>query len=124
MDKSDRIEKDIKVGIKLITKEIYSIDKWRNTAETVRRNIEKYPEPYLRQYAAIRTVFRNGLLRLENAATEFLQSQNIDIRDIIGQERTHGKRSWLMKSWPFVISMINSAAQFAKSISYFGNFFR
>ena len=29
MDKSDRIEKDIKVGIKLITKEIYSIDKGR-----------------------------------------------------------------------------------------------
>jgi len=93
MAESIEIEKDIKVWINLITDEIYLIDKWRNTAETVRRNIEKSPEPYLRQYAAIRTVFRNGLHRLENAATEFLQSQNIDVRDIIGQERTYGKRS-------------------------------
>lgn len=61
-----------------MTEEIELINKWANSAERVSKNIDDYPEEYLRKYETIRTAFRNGLNDLKNVAKKFLaQPTNI-----------------------------------------------
>lgn len=40
--------------------------------DTVSKNIDQYPQEYLRKIKVIRTTFINALTDLQNTATEFL----------------------------------------------------
>merc|ERR1712141_941985 len=75
---AETLNADIGAAIDIMTEEIELIDKWANSAERVSKNIDDYPEEYLRKYATIRTTFRNGLDDLRNVAEQFLaQPTNI-----------------------------------------------
>ena len=65
-------------AIGILTYEIELINNWTNSAEVVNKNIDKYPEEYLKKYIAIRTVFVNGLNDLNKSAEDFL-AQPVDI---------------------------------------------
>jgi len=68
----------INEAIEILTEEIDLINNWANSAEVVNKNIDKYPQQYLKKYKSIRTVFINGLDDLNNAAEQFLE-QPVDI---------------------------------------------
>jgi len=65
-------------AIDILTYEIELINNWTNSAEVVNKNIDKYPEEYLKKYISIRTIFVNGLNDLQNSAEDFL-AQPVDI---------------------------------------------
>merc|ERR1719400_2410412 len=65
-------------AIEILTEEIDLINNWANSAEVVNKNIDKYPQQYLKKYRSIRTVFINGLDDLNNSAVQFLD-QPVDI---------------------------------------------
>jgi len=71
-------DKNINAAIEILTEEIDLINNWANSAEVVNKNIDKYPQQYLKKYKSIRTVFINGLDDLNNAAEQFLE-QPVDI---------------------------------------------
>jgi len=71
-------DKTINAAIDQLTEEIELIDNWATSADVVRKNIDKYPQEFLRKYQSIRTVFRNGLDDLRGNAEKFL-AQPIDI---------------------------------------------
>jgi len=71
-------DKNINAAIEILTEEIDLINNWANSAEVVNKNIDKYPQQYLKKYKSIRTVFINGLDDLNNAAVQFLE-QPVDI---------------------------------------------
>jgi len=71
-------DKNINAAIEILTEEIDQINNWANSAEVVNKNIDKYPQQYLKKYKSIRTVFINGLDDLNNAAEQFLE-QPVDI---------------------------------------------
>ena len=76
------IDKTMRVAIKFINKEIETLDRWSNNVETITKNIEDFPEEYLRKYAPMRTIFRNGLDDLQQTACDFLsRGQLFDAED-------------------------------------------
>jgi len=77
-ERTETLNADIGAAIRFMTEEIELIDKWSNSAERVSKNIDDYPEEYLRKYETIRTAFRNGLDDLKNVAKKFL-AQPINI---------------------------------------------
>merc|ERR1712004_376609 len=64
-------DKNINAAIEILTEEIDLINNWANSAEVVNKNIDKYPQQYLKKYKSIRTVFINGLDDLNNATEQF-----------------------------------------------------
>merc|ERR1712018_155936 len=62
------LNKDINEAIGIMKNEIELIDKWANSAELVRKNIDEFPEETLRLYEPFRVVFKNGLDDLKKAA--------------------------------------------------------
>merc|ERR1712141_248526 len=66
------LNKDINEAIGIMKNEIELIDKWANSAELVRKNIDEFPEETLRLYEPFRVVFKNGLDDLKKAAENFL----------------------------------------------------
>merc|ERR1712062_756260 len=66
------LNKDINEAIGIMKNEIDLIDKWANSAELVRKNIDDFPEETLRQFEPFRVVFKNGLDDLKKAAENFL----------------------------------------------------
>merc|ERR1712038_650685 len=77
-ERTETLNADIGAAIGIMTEEIELINKWANSAERVSKNIDDYPEEYLRKYETIRTAFRNGLNDLKNVAKKFLaQPTNI-----------------------------------------------
>merc|ERR1712038_537457 len=77
-ERTETLNADIGAAIGIMTVEIELINKWANSAERVSKNIDDYPEEYLRKYETIRTAFRNGLNDLKNVAKKFL-AQPINI---------------------------------------------
>jgi len=78
LESGNKFDTTIKEAIGILTDEIELMVKWTSSAKVVERNIEKYPEEYLRKYKAIRQIFKNGLDDLNNVATKFL-AQPVDI---------------------------------------------
>jgi len=72
LEKGRKLTDDIDEAIVILTDEIELINEWANSAENVKRNIDKYPQKYLRKYISIRTIFINGLDDLSNVAEKFL----------------------------------------------------
>merc|ERR1712062_506832 len=66
------LNRDINEAIGIMKNEIELIDKWANSAELVRKNIDDFPEETLRLYEPFRVVFKNGLDDLKKAAENFL----------------------------------------------------
>merc|ERR1711874_112071 len=71
-------------AIDFLTIEIEFINNWTNSAEFVKKNIDKYPQEYLKKYISIRTIFMNGLDDLKNAAETFFAQP----REIFGKKYT------------------------------------
>merc|ERR1711973_749782 len=78
LEAGKNFDSTIDEAISIFTHEIELINNWTNNAEVVKRNIDKYPEKYLKEYISIRTIFVNGLDDLQNSAQDFLD-QPIDI---------------------------------------------
>merc|ERR1711988_612658 len=78
LESGKRFDTTIKDAIGFLTDEIDLIKNWTSSAEVVNRNIEKYPEEYLKKYIAVRTIFVNGLDDLEKSAEDYL-AQPVDI---------------------------------------------
>merc|ERR1711953_569347 len=78
LESGNKFDTTIKEAIGILTDEIELMVKWTSSAKVVERNIEKYPEEYLRKYKSIRQIFKNGLDDLYNVATKFL-AQPVDI---------------------------------------------
>ena len=51
-----KFDTTINEAISIFTYEIDLINNWTNSAEVVNKNIDKYPEEYLKKYIAIRTM--------------------------------------------------------------------
>ena len=76
------IDKTMRVAIKFINEEIEILDRWGNNVDTITTNMKKFPEEYLRKFAGIRTIFRNGLDDLQQTACDFLnRGQLFDAED-------------------------------------------
>merc|ERR1712062_170740 len=71
-ERAEILNKDINEAIGIMKNEIELIDKWANSAELVRKNIDEFPEETLRLYEPFRVVFKNGLDDLKKAAENFL----------------------------------------------------
>ena len=69
-------DKTINAAIEQLTEEIGLIDNWANSADVVRKNIDRYPQEFLRKYKSIRTAFKNGLDDLKHNAEIFLARPN------------------------------------------------
>merc|ERR1711988_949308 len=78
LESGERFDTTIKDAISILTDDIDLIKNWTSSAEVVNRNIEKYPEEYLKKYIAVRTIFVNGLDDLEKSAEDYL-AQPVDI---------------------------------------------
>jgi len=78
LDSGNILDQEITEAIEILTEEIDLINNWANSAEVVNKNIDKYPQQYLKKYRSIRTVFINGLDDLNNSALQFLD-QPVDI---------------------------------------------
>jgi len=72
LDSGYNFDQTIRAAIDILTEEIDLINNWANSAEVVNKNIDKYPQQYLKKYRSIRNVFINGLDDLNNAAEQFL----------------------------------------------------
>merc|ERR1711950_77419 len=71
-ERANILNRDINEAIGIMKNEIELIDKWANSAELVRKNIDDFPEETLRLYEPFRVVFKNGLDDLKKAAENFL----------------------------------------------------
>ena len=69
---SREIDENLKEGIAFLSEEICVLNKWSNNVDTVSKNIDKYPQEFLKKYMAIRTIFINGLNDLQTTASDFL----------------------------------------------------
>merc|ERR1712020_19588 len=78
LESGKSVDQEIMEAIDILTEEIDLIDNWANSAEVVSKNIDNYPQEYLKKYISIRTVFINGLDDLKNVAEKFL-AQPVDI---------------------------------------------
>merc|ERR1712226_431490 len=78
LESGHNFDKTIHQAIDILTDEIELINNWAISAEIVNKNIDKYPQEYLKKYRSIRTVFINGLDGLNIAAEQFLD-QPVDI---------------------------------------------
>jgi len=78
LEAGGKFDTTINEAISIFTYEIDLINNWTTSAEVVKRNIDKYPEKYLKKYISIRTIFVNGLDDLKKSAEDFLD-QPIDI---------------------------------------------
>ena len=78
LESGGKFDKTITEAIVILTDEIELINNWTNSAEIVNRNIDKYPQEYLKKYKSIRSIFVNGLDDLSTAAQDFLD-QPVDI---------------------------------------------
>jgi len=78
LESGEKFDKTINEAIVILTDEIELINNWTNSAEVVNRNIEKYPQEYLKKYKSIRSVFVDGLDDLSAAAQDFMD-QPVDI---------------------------------------------
>merc|ERR1712179_74912 len=67
-----KINETMKEGISFLTEEIVLLNRWSNNVDAVSRNIDSYPQEYLKKIKAIRTVFINELNDLQTTACEFL----------------------------------------------------
>jgi len=72
LESGKSVDQEIKGAIDILTEEINLIVNWANSAEVVSKNIDNYPQEYLKKYISIRTVFINGLDDLKTAAEKFL----------------------------------------------------
>jgi len=72
LERQETLNADIDNAIAIMTNEIELINEWANSAELVSKNIDDYPEEYLREYETIRTVFKTGLDDLKSVAQRFL----------------------------------------------------
>jgi len=78
VESGGKFDRTINEAIVILTDEIELINNWTNSAEVVNRNIDKYPEAYLKKYKSIRIIFVNGLDDLSSAAQDFM-NQPVDI---------------------------------------------
>ena len=67
-----KIDETMKVGIAFLSEEIDVLNKWSNNVDTMSKNIDSYPQEYLKKIKTIRTVFFNALNDLQTTASEFL----------------------------------------------------
>ena len=67
-----KIDETMKVGIAFLSEEIDVLNKWSNNVDTMSKNIDSYPQEYLKKIKSIRTVFFNALNDLQTTASEFL----------------------------------------------------
>ena len=67
-----KIDKTIKEGIAFLTDETALLNRWSNNVDAVSKNIDSYPQEYLKKIKAIRTIFINKLNDLQTTACEFL----------------------------------------------------
>jgi len=65
-------------AIAILNGEIDLLDRWRNSAEIVKKNIAEYPVEYLRKWKVVKSAFVTGLDDLENNAKEF-QARPVEI---------------------------------------------
>jgi len=72
LERQGTLNADINTAIAIMTNEIELINEWANSAELVSKNIDDYPEAYLRKFETIRTVFKTGLDDLKSVAQRFL----------------------------------------------------
>jgi len=72
LESGNNFDNTIKTAIDFLTDEIDLISVWTKSAKVVRKNIDKYPEEYLRKYKSVRTIFISGLDDLKKAAEDFL----------------------------------------------------
>merc|ERR1711953_1480062 len=72
LERQETLNADIDNAIAIMTNEIELINEWANSAELVSKNIDDYPEAYLRKFETIRTIFKTGLDDLKSVAQRFL----------------------------------------------------
>jgi len=72
LESGNNFDNTIKTAIDVLTDEIDLISVWTKSAKVVRKNIDKYPEEYLRKYKSVSTIFISGLDDLKKAAEDFL----------------------------------------------------
>ena len=68
----EKIDETMKEGIAFLSEEIDVLNRWSNNVDTMSKNIDSYPQEYLKKIKSIRTVFINGLNDLQTTASEFL----------------------------------------------------
>merc|ERR1711874_689113 len=72
LEKATALTEDIDDAIDAISTEIGLINRWEASAERVSQNIKLYPEESLKQFADVRTIFKNALVELKKNAKNFL----------------------------------------------------
>jgi len=72
-----KFDTTINEAISIFTYEIDLINNWTTSAEVVNRNIDKYPEEFLKKYNVESIINVNGLDDLKKSAEDFL-AQSID----------------------------------------------
>jgi len=72
LEKATALTEDIDDAIGAINTEIGLINRWEASAERVSQNIKLYPEESLKQFADVRTIFKNALVELDKNAKNFL----------------------------------------------------
>jgi len=78
LESGDNFDETIKEAIKILAGEIKQISRRTERVEDVSKNIDKYPEEYLRKFQTLGTNFLNGLDDLKKVSEKFLaQPKNI-----------------------------------------------
>jgi len=72
LESGDNFDETIKEAIEILTGKIEQINSMTERAKDVSKNIDEYPNEYLREYQTIGTDFINGLDDLKNASEKFL----------------------------------------------------
>jgi len=78
LESGDNFDKTIKEAIEILAGEIEQISRRTERVEDVSKNIDTYPEEYLRKFQTLGTNFLNGLDDLKKVSEKFLaQPKNI-----------------------------------------------
>jgi len=72
LESGDNFDETMKEAIEILTGEIDQISSRTEIARDVSKNIDEYPEEYLREYQTVGADFINGLDDLKNASEKFL----------------------------------------------------
>merc|ERR1711879_995930 len=72
LESGDNFDKTIKEAIEILAGEIEQISRRTERVEDVSKNIDKYPEEYLRKFQTLGTNFLNGLDDLKKVSEKFL----------------------------------------------------
>jgi len=86
LESVNNFDRTIHKAIDFLTDAIDLINNWSDSAEVVRKNIDKYPEEFLRKYISIRIYFKYELDDLRTLAEKLLTQPRKDVIESLQEE--------------------------------------